>query len=148
MDQGRDKTSPSRTKSTYPWKAMAFLMVTSATLRYVSSSFDRSEEAPFFFTYSYGSAGLMAVLELYFATFLFKATLRGRMRSKRIDRLSTTCFNVYVALQQISALIAGFLADLFLGKSLFAVISLARLIDYVGLSSAYLIVRAFCCSSS
>ncbi|XP_065846590.1 solute carrier family 15 member 2-like [Oscarella lobularis] len=81
----------------YPWKAMAFLMTTTATLNYASS-------------------GLQAVLELYFSKFLFNFTLGGTLGKQKINRLSTTCFNVIVALQQISALVAGFLADLLLGN--------------------------------
>eukprot|EP00118_Oscarella_pearsei_P011953 m.84204 g.84204 ORF g.84204 m.84204 type:complete len:507 (+) comp36392_c0_seq3:143-1663(+) len=91
---GREQTLTA--KPVYPWKAMVFLMVTTAAL-------------------SYGISGLQAVLELYFSTFLFKLTMSSAGKA-RINRLSTTCFNVWVALQQVFALFAGFLADLLLGN--------------------------------
>lgn len=53
------------------------------------------------------------MLELYFARFLFVCVSGGY---KRANQLSTASVNIYIALNQISALSAGFLADKVLGK--------------------------------
>ena len=58
--------------------------------------------------YSYSVIGLQAVLELYFAYFLYVC-------SSRKFSLSTTSVNVYIAVYQLCAIPAGFLADRVLG---------------------------------
>ena len=60
---------------------------------------------------SYSGTGLQAVLELYFAPFLYVCS--GVSRAKQ---LSTTSVNVYIAVYQLCALSAGFLADKVLGN--------------------------------
>ena len=57
---------------------------------------------------SYSGTGIQAVLdsELYFAPFLYVCS--GVSRAKK---LSTTSVNIYIALYQLCALSAGFLAD-------------------------------------
>jgi len=54
------------------------------------------------------------VLELYFVRFLF-VCMEGR------TSLATTSTNVYIALYQVCAISAGFLADKLIGKSTFRV---------------------------
>lgn len=58
--------------------------------------------------HSYSVTGLQAVLELYFAYFLYVCFSRK-------FSLSTTSVNVYIAVYQLCALTAGFLADRVLG---------------------------------
>ena len=60
---------------------------------------------------SYSGTGLQAVLELYFAPFLYICS--GVSRAKK---LSTTSVNIYIALYQLCALSAGFLADKIFGE--------------------------------
>jgi hypothetical protein len=60
---------------------------------------------------SYSGTGLQAVLELYFAPFLYVCS--GISRAKK---LSTTSVNIYIALYQLCALSAGFLADKIFGE--------------------------------
>ena len=60
---------------------------------------------------SYSGTGLQAVLELYFAPFLYVCS--GVSRAKK---LSTTSVNIYIALYQLCALSAGFLADKIFGE--------------------------------
>ena len=62
-------------------------------------------------THSYSGTGLQAVLELYFAPFLYVCS--GVSRAKK---LSTTSVNIYIALYQLCALSAGFLADKIFGE--------------------------------
>ena len=62
-------------------------------------------------TCSYSGTGLQAVLELYFAPFLYVCS--GVSRAKK---LSTTSVNVYIAVYQLCALSAGFLADKVFGE--------------------------------
>ena len=57
------------------------------------------------------SAGLQAVLELYFVRFLYVCSGEERATS-----LSTTSVNVYIAIYQLSAISAGFLADKIFGR--------------------------------
>ncbi len=59
--------------------------------------------------HSYSGTGLQAVLEIYFSRFLFVCLSQA-------DQLSTAAVNVYIALYQICALSAGFLADRVLGE--------------------------------
>ena len=61
--------------------------------------------------HSYSGTGLQAVLELYFAPFLYVCS--GISRAKK---LSTTSVNIYIALYQLCALSAGFLADKIFGE--------------------------------
>ena len=56
------------------------------------------------------------MLELYFARFLFVCVSGGY---KKANQLSTASVNIYIALNQICALSAGFLADKVLGKAPF-----------------------------
>ncbi|XP_065193476.1 solute carrier family 15 member 4-like [Sycon ciliatum] len=77
--------------SAYPTAAVAFLMI--------STVFQ-----------SFAGSGLQAVLELYFSTFLFPHTVHG-LSKKRRNKLSTTSMNLWVGLQQVVALSAGYLAD-------------------------------------
>ncbi|XP_064405778.1 solute carrier family 15 member 1-like isoform X1 [Halichondria panicea] len=65
---------------------------------------------------SYSGTGLQAVLELYFTRFLFVCLTQA-------DQLGTAAVNVYIALYQICALSAGFLADRILGNFLTQVLS-------------------------
>lgn len=60
---------------------------------------------------SYSATGLQAVLELYFLHFLFICS--GRRKA-----LSTAGVNVYIAIYQLCALTAGFLADRVIGVAL------------------------------
>ncbi len=60
---------------------------------------------------SYAAAGLQAVLELYFVTFLYIC-----LRKDRASSLATTTVNVYIAIYQLCALSGGFLADKVIGK--------------------------------
>ena len=62
-----------------------------------------------YFFFSYSGTGLQAVLELYFTRFLFVCLTQA-------DQLGTAAVNVYIALYQICALSAGFLADRILGE--------------------------------
>lgn len=64
-------------------------------------------------SYRYVSAGLQAVLELYFVHYLFVCS-----GSKRASSLGTTCVNVYIAIYQLCAISAGFLADKVIGKTI------------------------------
>ena len=68
--------------------------------------------------HSYSVTGLQAVLELYFAYFLYVCFSRK-------FSLSTTSVNVYIAVYQLCALTAGFLADRVLGmyQSIYIVLS-------------------------
>ena len=54
---------------------------------------------------------MQAILELFFARFLFVCSSLSRAKS-----LSTVCVNVFIALSQLSALSAGLVADWFLGN--------------------------------
>ena len=60
---------------------------------------------------SYSGTGLQAVLELYFAPFLYVCS-----NVSRAKKLSTTSVNVYIAVYQLCALSAGFLADKVFGE--------------------------------
>ena len=54
---------------------------------------------------------MQAILELFFARFLFVCSSVSRAKS-----LSTVCVNVFIAVSQLSALSGGLLADWFLGN--------------------------------
>ena len=58
--------------------------------------------------HSYSATGLQAVLELYFLRFLFVCS--GNRKA-----LSTAGVNVFIAIYQLCALSAGFLADRVIG---------------------------------
>lgn len=62
--------------------------------------------------FSYAAAGLQAVLELYFSTFLYVCS-----KPDHAVRLASTSVNVYIAVYQICALLGGYLADRVLGKT-------------------------------
>ena len=59
----------------------------------------------------YVSAGLQAVLELYFVRYLYVCS-----GSERATSLGTTSVNSYIAIYQLAAISAGFLADKIFGK--------------------------------
>ena len=56
------------------------------------------------------SAGLQAVLELYFVDYLFVCS-----GTQRATSLGTTSVNIYIAIYQLCAISAGFLADKVIG---------------------------------
>ena len=90
--------------------------------------------------YRYVSAGLQAVLELYFVRFLF-VCLEGR------TSLATTSTNVYIALYQVCAISAGILADKIIGelKDIIKLTSASQINELLCLNSA-LLVHLFACN--
>ena len=82
---------------------------------------------------SYAGTGLQAVLELYFAPFLYVCSNVSRAKT-----LSTTSVNVYIAVYQLCALSAGFLADKVFGEYscvgyIYGIIEVKYNIEQIGL---------------
>lgn len=106
----------SQPESKYPYIPLLFLLTTTvgqrSVLHALFSAGSKSYFSCFLYSswFSYSATGLQAVLELYFLWFLFICA--GKRKS-----LSTAGVNVFIAIYQLCALTAGFLADKIIGKS-------------------------------